>query len=308
MHATPTVALTRLASYDHAPLADRLDAALAAAGFAPPPGARVLVKPNLVSAMRGALACTQPQVATAACRWLLDRGCTVTVADSPAFGTAAGVAEKCGLADALQPLGLSVRGFSRTRPLTLSFGETVGLSADARAHDHILNLPRLKAHCQMRVTGAVKNLFGCVTGMRKALAHTRFGEQGNRFEAMILDVLDALPPVTTVLDGVVCMHVQGPSGGEPYHLGLLGASRSPVALDTAAYLILHLSPAEVALWRESVARGIPGARPEEVDYPLEQPGAFDADGFVLPGNLKPVTFHPMRLAKGAVKRLYAKLC
>lgn len=306
MHSQPKVALTRCASYGADILPTQLDAVLGAAGFTPSAGARVLVKPNLVSARKGPLACSQPEVVAAACRWLMDHDCRITVADSPAFGTAAGVAEKCGIAQALKPLGLTVTGLGNARALPLSFGETIGLSAQSRAQDAILNLPRLKAHCQMRVTGAVKNLFGCVAGMRKALAHTRFGEQGNRFEAMLLDVLDALPPVITVLDGVVCMHVTGPTGGAPFPLGLLGASASPVALDTAAYLALHLSPADVPLWREAQSRGIPGAQPEDPQYPLDTPEAFDADGFVIPGRLDPVAFAPLRLAQSAMKRVCEK--
>ncbi len=303
MDCKPVVALARCAAYG-ADLAERVDAVLAGCGFAPGAGSRVLVKPNLVSAARGPLGCSQPEVVAAACRWLLDRGCRVTVADSPAFGTAAGVATKCGLARALEPLGLRVEGLGQARALELSFGASVGLSARAAEQDAILSVPRLKAHGQMRVTAAVKNLFGCVVGMRKALAHSRFGERENRFEAMLLDLLEALPPVATLLDAVVGMHVTGPTGGEPYPLGMLGGSCNPVALDTAAYLVLHLTPADVPLWREAQARGLCGARPGEAAYPLLAPQDFDAGGFVIPGLLDPVSFAPLRLARGALKRLY----
>lgn len=301
------VALARCPDYAPAPLAETVDRALAAIDFSPTPGTRVLVKPNLVSARKEALACTEPAVVRAACQWLLDRGCRVTVGDSPAFGSAEGVAAKVGITEALADLGVPVISLGAPEPLALTLGGSIGLSTTAREADCILNLPRLKAHCQMTVTAAVKNLFGCVTGMRKAFAHTRFGERENRFESMILDVAANLPPVTTLLDGIRAMHGTGPTGGEPYELGLVAASNCPVSLDTAVCSILHLSPGDVALWREAQARNIPGARLEELDFMLENPDAFDASGFELPGTLTPVTFHPVRLAKGAVKRALTRL-
>ena len=40
--------------------------------------------------------------------------------------------------------------------------------------DGIINLPKMKAHQLTRITGAVKNLFGCIPGKRKALYHVQF--------------------------------------------------------------------------------------------------------------------------------------
>lgn len=301
------VALVRRPDYAPDALLAAADRAFAAIGFAPAHGERVLVKPNLVAARGSALACTEPAVARAACVWLLDHGCRVTVGDSPAFGTARGVARAVGLAQALEPLGLPVVGLDRPAPLELSLGGGIGLSARALEAERILNLPRLKAHGQMRVTAGVKNLFGCVTGMRKALAHTRFGERENRFESMILDVAAALPPAATLLDAVVCMHRDGPTGGDPFRLGMLAASADPVALDTAVHTLLGLAPGDVALWREALDRGLPGASMDDVHFPLEPLAAFDATNFVTPKNLSPVTFHPLRLLKGAVVRLKERL-
>ena len=59
------------------------------------PGARVLVKPNLLLAKP--LACTSPQVVAAVCAWLMDHGARVRGADSPGFGRAASVARAVGL-------------------------------------------------------------------------------------------------------------------------------------------------------------------------------------------------------------------
>ncbi len=271
------------------------------------PGDRVLAKPNLVAVRRGPLACSEPAQVRAACAWLLDQGARVTVADSPAFGTAAGNAQACGMAEALRPLGLQVVSLGRPEPLRLSFGACIGLSRDARETDMILNLPRLKAHCQMRLTACVKNLFGCVTGMRKALAHSRFGKRHETFSAMLVEIMDALPPAPSLLDAVISMSRTGPTGGDALATRWMGASASPVALDTAAQTIVRLTPDALPLWSELQRRELPGARLEDLVFPVRAPhelmGDPDAAGFQVPDILDALRFEPLRLIKGAAKRL-----
>jgi uncharacterized protein (DUF362 family) len=300
------VALAHCQDYDPVGLESATDSLFQAIGFHPTPDTRILVKPNLIAVRGGSLACSHPQVVRAVCRWLLDHDVQVTVGDSPAFGAAPTVARHIGLTEALAGLHLPVANLGHPVPLKFSFGGAIGVSRTALESDLILNVPKLKAHSQMRVTGAVKNLFGCVSGMRKAMAHSKYGDKGNKFESMIVEIVEALPPVTSLMDGITAMHRTGPMGGDSYPLGLLGACTNPVALDTAIYGILGTSPEAVALWREAICRNLPGARPEEISYPLEQPEAFDGSGFLLP-ELSPVTFHPLRLAKSAVKRTLLRL-
>ncbi|MBU1247057.1 MAG: DUF362 domain-containing protein [Proteobacteria bacterium] len=276
-------------------------------GFAPSPGDRVLVKPNLVSRSNGHLSCTNAQVVRAACTWLLDRGARVTVADSPAFGSAASVARAVGIAEAIAPLGLQVTNLGSPVSRQTSFDATISISRQALETDAILNLPKLKVHCQMRLTGAVKNLFGCVVGLRKPLAHARFGEKGTRFEAMILDLVGMLPPVTSLMDAIRPMHRNGPVNGDPYDLGLVAASASPVALDTALYTLLAQHPDQLPLWQEAQRRGLPGATFNDLRFPMEPLSNFDASTFVVPADLTPVSFAPHRLLQGRIKSMLHRL-
>lgn len=270
-------------------------------------GAKVLVKPNLVSAKKGSLSCSEPAFVAAVCALLLDAGAKVGVADSPAFGSGAGVAEKSGLAAALQPLGLSVKSLGNPVPHTLSSGGRIGISREALEADLIFNVPRLKAHSQLFLTAGVKNLFGCVPGIHKALAHSRFGEKGDAFESMILDVMEALPTTFTILDAVTAMHETGPMGGKPYPLGVMGASHDPVAIDTAVYMMLGLSSQDVPLWKAAQKRNFSNAFSEHLVFPELHPEDIAANGFLLPGKLDTVSFNPYRIARGAVKRVAALL-
>jgi len=296
------VVMTHVADYAPARLRDAAALLLQSSGLGLSPGQRILVKPNLVAA-RGSRHCTtHPEVVRAVCAYLLDCGARVSVADSPAFGPAAQVARASGLADALAGLGLKVTTLSRPAPIPLTRGGSIGLSRDALEADAILNLPKLKVHCQMVMSGAVKNLFGCVVGFRKAVAHHTMGDDCGIFTAMLMDVYAALPRTHHLMDGVQALHRDGPTGGDPFPLGLLAASASGVALDTAAYAILGLAPGQVPLWREAVARDMAGADPLGLTYPLDTPERFDPTGFVM-APASPLKFEPLRLLKGRVRSL-----
>ena len=190
------VALRSCADYGEAPLVSRVGEALDACGWSPARGDRVLLKPNLIRAVP--LACTHPLVIKGAATWLLDRGVHVTVADSPGFGTAKGVARAIGLEDALRPLGLEI--CEMDNPVPIAVGEKRnrvpkwGVSRLALESDALLSLPKVKAHGMMRLSLAVKNLFGTVRGLRKAWAHTLEGENVVAFAACILELYRALPP------------------------------------------------------------------------------------------------------------------
>lgn len=302
-----SVFLRRLGGYGDPALAATVAALLAATGCPAGRGDRVLVKPNLVAPRNIALSCSAPAMVRAVCLFLLDRGATVTVADSPAFGTGRIMARLAGLTDALADLPVRVAGLGTPRPVRLSLGGCIGVSRTALAADHIVSVARLKCHDQMGMTLAVKNFFGCVCGFRKSVAHQRLGGQNDRFARMILDVVAALPPSTSLLDGVVAMHKAGPVGGEPFALGLVAAAANPVALDTAVYAMLGLSPEGLPLWNEALRLGLPGARPGELAYPLESPAAFDATGFATPAALAPLAFEPKRFVKGRLRSLLVSL-
>lgn len=286
------------------------------------PGARVLVKPNLLLAKP--LACSSPHVVAAVCAWLMDHGARVRVADSPGFGRAASVARAVGLEAALRPLGLEVEEIGPAEPVPLPLegeaAQKAGLQAGgSRFHvarlalesDFIVSVPRVKAHAQMLVTLSVKNCFGCVRGLHKAFAHAREGRDPLFFADCLAALWAALPPVAAVADGVTAMHVTGPSNGSAFALGVVGASASAVALDEALYAVLGLAPQDVPLgaalcrrhaWGSAAAvehAGIP------VVFPQRAPADFSSAGFQLPAELSHTSFHPARFVHSCFRRIVA---
>lgn len=299
------VALVRCSDYNSPLLPSLVGTLLETIGWQPSRGTRVLVKPNLLAPKPpDFLPCTHPRVVRSACEYLLDLGVRVTVGDSPSFGTGCWVAQKIGLARALADLPVDLLDLNRPLLAKLSSHRgRVAISRVALENDVILNLAKFKVHRMMALSGAVKNHFGCVTSLWKALLHVILGDRGNRFESMLMDLLDLLPPSVSLLDAVTAMHVTGPVDGLPFPMEMLAASPSAVALDTAIYTLLQLTPADVPLWQEAVKRNMFGASPGDLIYPLEPLDSFDGRDFIMPTTLQPVGFHPLKIAKRLVKNI-----
>lgn len=300
--AVPPVALARCPDYAPANVNTALSHILEAITYQPAYGSTVLLKPNLLAPSSDGLCCTHPEVITSACAFIKDHGAIPVVGDSPAFGSAVRVAKNIGLDVRLQQMNIPIITLEHPRIIHLQCGLKAGISRHALEADSILNLPKLKAHSQFRVTGGVKNLFGCVSGVRKALAHSKHGDRQNAFRSMLVEIQDVLPPVTALLDGIVGMDHKGPSGGDPFPLGILGASQSTVALDTAAYTIIGATPDRLPLWQELRHRGNPAAFAENLHFPLLAANAVDGTTFRFPEELKAESFHPVRLLRSAIKR------
>ncbi|WP_320009171.1 DUF362 domain-containing protein [Maridesulfovibrio sp.] len=299
------VAFFRILEYESTFMDTAVAMILEECGLKIPIGAKVLVKPNLVSS-KNALACTHPNVTLSLCRYLKDCGAQVTVADSPGYGTAAQVSKAIGMTSGLKELGLKPKSLGRPVQLKLSFGETIGISRDALESDMIINVPKLKAHGQFVVTGAVKNLFGTVVGFRKAYAHTRFGETPGLMEKMIIEVAKSMPLAFNLMDAVYPMHETGPINGKPYSMNLLAGSPNPYALDTALYMLLGLSPKKILIWQESVRQKIFGYHPDHIEYVIEPPDDFDTTDFKIPEKLSPMEFEPVRFVRGRIKSLLSR--
>ncbi|MGV1099942.1 DUF362 domain-containing protein [Thiovibrio sp. JS02] len=300
------VSLAACRQYDRKLIRNEIEQLAAGLDFSCPAGSRVLLKPNLVSAVRNRnLACTHPEFIAAAAEWFLEQGARVSIGDSPAFGTAKGVMRVCGITEALKGLPVALINFEEPRPVRLASGLVVGVAPAVLECDLLVNLPKVKAHGQLYLSLAVKNYFGSVVGFRKPWLHARHGDIDNRFEALLVDLLGVLPAGLSLADGIVAMHVDGPVNGQPYPLGLLAAGVNPVALDTALIAVLGLPAAASPLWRECARRRLAGCTLAELAFPLRRPEELAVTGFQAPKKLKPVSFHPWRLLTGALKRVRA---
>jgi uncharacterized protein (DUF362 family) len=294
----------RKSTYDRSRLAEALQAMAPVLGLDRSyAGATVLLKPNLISSMGSALACTHAAFLTAVAAWFVDYGARVRIGDSPAFGSVRGVMGRWGMLEALTDLDVEIVDFRRKTPRILDGGLRVDVAADALDCDFFVNLPKLKAHNQMFITGAVKNVFGIVVGSRKALLHMSHGGTHRQFAELLLQLPSLLPPQVAIVDAIEVMHRSGPVTGESLSLGCVAAAADPVALDTSLLALLQLPKESSPLWLVAASRNHPGCRLENIRFPCDQPSDFFGSGFVAPESLHSIRFNPFRFIVSILKRL-----
>lgn len=270
-------------------------------------GCRVLLKPNLITGRAPELACTNGVVIAAVAEWLIDAGASVSIGDSPAFGSARQVLKSQGIEEVIKHLDLNILEFRTPVIKTISNNRQVGVAQEVLEHDFLVNLPKIKAHNQMYLTCAVKNLFGVVCGMRKAAAHMRNGSSHVRFGELMLDLLQLTPPSVSIVDGITVMSGEGPIGGTALELGCMGACSDPVALDTAVLELLELEKERCPIWLAARKRKLVGSDPGVLSYPFEKPRNFHGSGFLAPDVLNPVPFNPLRFLTSSIRRAVIKV-
>jgi uncharacterized protein (DUF362 family) len=264
---------------------------------------KILLKPNLLSAGAPSLACSNPLFVKAIATCFLSRGAKVLLGDSPAFGSAAQVLKRQGFAAALSGLAVEFVPFKRCIKKKLSCGVSVGIAAEALECDCFINIPRIKAHDQMGVTMAVKNVFGIVLGARKAWLHMKHGESHRFFAEMILDLQQILPSSLVFADGIEVMNRRGPMKGSSLLLGCLAASKSSVGLDRAMLEVLEVEKEMVPLAMAAEKKQREGATLQDLDFPQCIPSDFTGSGFRAPAKLSPVRFRPFRYLGSSLKRV-----
>lgn len=235
------------------------------------PGQRVILKVNLLQAqLPDKAVTTHPVIVAAVAKWVRRAGATPIIADSPG-----GLFNARTLRHVYQVTGMQAAAEAAGAVLNYDVGSTAVSCPECRAaHDFhalkvvveadaIINLPKLKTHGLTQLTGAIKNIFGTVPGVTKGRYHARFPSV-ERFSAMLIDILSYHKPVLTVMDAVVAMQGDGPSGGDPRHIGLLLVSRDGISLDVVASTLVGMAPLSVPPIAAAVRRGLSSGRVEDV--------------------------------------------
>lgn len=252
-------------------------------------GTKVLLKPNMLCGAKPEEAVTtHPAVVEAVARLFVENGFEVTVGDSPAIDSTLSAAKKCGIADGASRAGVTISDFKFTVEKANPDGVLVKKFTIAKAcddADFIVSIPKLKTHSQMYYTGAMKNMFGAISGLQKSKFHVRFVERSN-FAKMIIDLNLLLKPRLAIVDAVVSMEGHGPRNGSPKHTGFIAASVDLCALDYTCASIIGYNAVKIPTIAEGFARGVYGSTdPSEIELcgdPIEniKPSSFELVEFV----------------------------
>lgn len=260
------------------------------------PGQRVLLKPNLLRASSPTNAVTtHPALVRVLAERLRDLGAEVLIGDSPSLGPWSLVTRATGIGEVAKATGAVLVNLDKPEvvrpPQGFSF-KVLELAREALDADVVINLPKLKTHSMTVLTLGVKNLFGCVPGMRKSSWHLKAGTNKDFFGELLLEIALMIRPALTIMDAVWGMEGNGPTSGTPKFIGRLLASPSPLALDRAVTEAIGLDPTEVPTLAVAQRKGfLP-------DYHLTG-DPLRLEGFKLPDTL-PALPRPFR---GILRRL-----
>ena len=307
---TPTVSLIRAESYQSDPLEQSITELLAPLGGMESfvkPGQRVLLKPNLLTGSRPQKECvTRIELVAAVVQAVRAAGGEPFLGDSPAFGSAKGVALANGYGPLLEKLNLPIVEFHGKRYSTSSQNfESLRLCKEAMEADVVINLPKVKSHVQLTMTLGVKNLFGCVPGKMKAWWHLEAGKDRDRFGEMLVETARSIAPDLTIMDGILAHEGQGPMNGEVRSLHLLGASADVFALDLALLELLQVDPRTVPTADVSRRLGL-CSNVDAMAFPALTPAELKIEDWKQPTNLVPIDFGAPRVVKSTFKHLYIR--
>lgn len=247
------VAIARCEKYDAAEIEAALERQFDALGIRPEffAGKRVVVKPNIIMGMSpDRMATTHPAVMEAALRVIGKCApASVTVAESPggpyqpallrAAYNATGIADAAERAGASLNFDTSVRTVGAPNAKTSKTFEFIKPAAEAEV---IVNICKLKTHAFTQMSAAVKNQFGFIAGTDKIAMHVRFPDPV-MFADYLVDLAATVAGICLTLhivDGIIGMEGNGPTGGSPKPIGCIISGRNAFAVDVACEYLLGL--------------------------------------------------------------------
>jgi uncharacterized protein (DUF362 family) len=271
------------------------------------PGQKVLLKPNLLRGFKPErCVTTHPVVMEAVCRVLADLSVSqIVISDSPALGSLSAVAGKAGYNFLKKKYGVKI--LALTNPIPFENSEKIPhlkIAGCLQDYDRIINIPKVKSHCQMTITLGIKNLFGLVIGKRKPALHCLVKNDKLKFGKMLIDIARYVNPCLTIADGIEAMQGQGPINGTPYPLGVMSVSKDITALDRIFVDLLNL-PLEKVYTLEA-------ARLKKFGHyhlaDIEISGVVDYNSLSIEDFKQAypidISFNPLKLFKSFLKQLY----
>lgn len=202
----------------------------------------VAIKPNLVVAQPAAWgATTEPGLVRGVVSYLLQHGYdNLVIMESAWVGDSTEKAfEVCGYRDIEKEFSVSLLDLKKDKGVRVSVdGLDFEVCARALEADYLINMPVLKAHCQTRLTCALKNLKGCVPDREKRRFH-RLG-----LHRPIACLNKALRAHLTIVDGIIG-DLSHEEGGTPVRLDRVIGGRDPVLVDAYAAGLIGYRPDEI---------------------------------------------------------------
>jgi len=237
------------------------------------PGARVLIKPNVVAPLpRGVTSFTVLRTVIEMVR---------AAGGAPFIGDCAGIEfnsdktfELLGYDEFARRMNVELVNFDHDEsvylPVRLGVVRRLAVPRSAAEADVMINLPRLKRHGLTTVTLGVKNLMGVASKKARRRIHVFGLHRGIAWLSKLVR------SHLTIIDGTTA--VERPVFGRERALNILLASRDVVAADKIACRFLGIDPRLVTHIRRAEAMGLGGREIELIGDVEQVPAEEGTDG------------------------------
>jgi len=278
MNTASKVALVRCENYEYENVCSAVRRGvglLGGPGIFARSGEKILFKPNwLVADRPERLTTTHPAVFKAMVEVFKATGAILSVGDSPAIQSPEHASRMTGFQPIADAEGVALADFKQGKEIVFDEGiqnKKFIIANGALDCDGIISLPKLKTHGLERLTGCVKNQFGCVPGALKGEFHVKLASAID-FARMLVDLNAFLKPRLYVMDGVIAMEGNGPRGGRARPMKVLLFSADPIALDATVCRMVDINPEFVPTIRLGMEARTGTWKKEEIELvgdPLE---------------------------------------
>lgn len=202
----------------------------------------IAIKPNLVVAQISEWgATTSPVLVKGVIRYLKQNGFNnIAIMESSWVGDCTKLAYKeCGYEKLSREFNVPLIDLKDDEAVSVSVGDlNISVCKSVLNADYLINMPVLKAHCQTKITCALKNLKGCIPDSEKRRFH-RIG-----LHKPIAALSKALPVNLVIVDslnGDLCHE----EGGNPVRMDRVFAGKDPVLIDAYACELLGYNTEEI---------------------------------------------------------------
>ena len=194
-----------------------------------PKGAYIGIKPNLVVAKPASSgATTSPVIVSALVEYLKEQGHdNIVILESAWAGESTKKAFKiCGYEEISRKYGVPLFDIKQDTYSIKSFkGMDMEISNKVLSMDFLINIPVLKGHCQTLITGALKNMKGCISDREKRRFHAR------GLHTPIAYVNKVIKQNFILVDGI-CGDLDYEEGGNPVQMNRIFCGTDPVLIDS----------------------------------------------------------------------------
>jgi len=202
----------------------------------------IVIKPNLVIAQISEWgATTSPLLVRGVIRYLKQNGFdNIAVMEGSWLGDCTKNAFKeCGYESLSREFNVPLIDLKDDESVSVCVDDlNISVCKSVLEADYLINMPVLKAHCQTKMTCALKNLKGCIPDSEKRRFH-RLG-----LHKPIAALNKALPVSLVIVDGLngdLCHE----EGGNPVRMDRVFAGKDPVLIDSYAAELLGYDTSEI---------------------------------------------------------------